>query len=585
MNLFTEIAGKVDAALAALKSAGDLPADLSLAGVEVQEPRDAAHGDFAVNAALVLAKRASMKPRDIADLLRAKLVDDADIAACEVAGPGFLNLRLEDAAWGRFLSSVLEDPASFGKGNFGAGKRVQVEYVSANPTGPMHVGHCRGAVFGDALAAVLEAAGFAVTREYYVNDAGAQVDKLGASAILRMREALGETIEIPEGFYPGAYLKPVGNQLAETHGPALLEKPEAEQVAIGRAAAIETMMAEIKADLARLGVHHDVFFSERSLVEGETDQIATGIAVLRDKGLIYEGHLPRPKGHEDDDWEDREQTLFRSTEFGDDVDRALMKSDGTYTYFAGDVGYHYNKLQRSFNHYFNVLGSDHIGYLPRLKAIVSALSDGKADYTTPICNLVKVVRDGKPVQMSKRAGTFVALSDVVSEVGRDPVRFMMLMNKSDTPIDFDLSKVVEQSKDNPVFYVQYAHARLCSVFRNAKTVFRQLDEAEIRDGADAVQLLTDQGERSLLQTLARYPRVLESAARENEPHRLPRYLYELASELHGHWARGNDSPQLRFIADENRSLTMARLSLAFAIQGTLSSGLSLLGVEAPSEMR
>jgi arginyl-tRNA synthetase len=586
MNIYRDVADKVTAALSALKDDGTLPRDLDLAGVDIQEPRDPAHGDMASNAAMVLAKRAGQKPRDIATALAVRLEGDGDIDTVEVAGPGFLNIRLTDARWRQLVRDVVAAGEAFGASDLGAGKRAQVEYVSANPTGPMHIGHCRGAVFGDALANVLEKAGYEVVREYYVNDAGAQVDKLARTAYLRYREALGEDIgEIPEGLYPGDYMIPVGERLAQSHGDMLMGETEEEYLPITRKVAIEMLLEEIKADLEKLGVRHDVFFSERSLTEGGTDQVAAAIEVLREKGLIYEGRLPRPKGHDEDEWEDRDQTLFRSTEFGDDMDRALMKSDGSYTYFAGDVAYHYNKLQRGFDLYFNVLGADHVGYIPRLKAAVAALSDGKADYETPVTQLVKVLRDGEPVRMSKRAGTFVALADVVEEVGRDPVRFMMLMRKHDSQLDFDLAKVVEQSKDNPVFYVQYAHARACSVFKTAAEAHPGLDLSPAGLAKAELGRLEDEGERDLIKMIARFARVTESAAREREPHRVPFYLYDLASLFHAQYARGNDSPQLRFSQAGDAELTAARLTLVHAIRVVLSSGLSLLGVQAPDEMR
>jgi arginyl-tRNA synthetase len=586
MNIFSDVADKIIAALNTLKADGALPSDLDLAGVEIQEPRDPAHGDMASNAAMVLAKRAGRRPRDIAEALAGRLSGDHDIASIEVAGPGFLNIRLAEARWQELVRAVLRDGGQFGASTLGTGKRALVEYVSANPTGPMHIGHCRGAVFGDALCNVLENAGFEVEREYYVNDAGAQVDKLGRTAFLRYREALGEDIgEIPEGLYPGDYMIPVGEALAKVHGPALKEKPEGQVLEIARAAAIEILLGEIKEDLAKLGVTHDTFFSERSLTDGGKDEVAAAIDVLRAKDLIYEGRLPRPKGHDEDEWEDRDQTLFRSTAFGDDMDRALKKSDGSYTYFAGDVAYHYNKLKRGFDLYFDVLGADHVGYIPRISAVMAALSDGAAHFETPVTQLVKVLRDGQPVRMSKRAGTFVALADVVEEVGRDPVRFMMLMRKHDTQLDFDLAKVVEQSKDNPVFYVQYAHARACSVFKTALGAHPGLNiSPEALAGAD-LGLLADDGERELIRTIARFPRVAERAARDREPHRVPFYLYDLASLFHSQYARGNDSPQLRFSQGRDVELTSARLALVMATRVVLSSGLSLLGVQAPDEMR
>ena len=586
MNIFNVTGEKIRSALEALKNEGKLPADLDLAGIDVQEPRDSQHGDLASNAGMVLAKRAGMKPRDIAGLLAARLVEDPIIATAEVAGPGFLNLRIAEATWHALLGTILEQGEAFGRSDFGRDQKVHIEYVSANPTGPMHIGHCRGAVFGDTLANVLAQAGYEVVREYYINDAGAQVDKLGQTAFLRYREALGQDIgEIPEGLYPGDYLKPVGQALVDKYAETLLEMDEAEWLPVARGTAIEMLMAEIRGDLAALSVVHDVFFSERSLSADGNDQIAAAIELLRSKNLIFEGRLPRPLGHDEDDWEDREQTLFRSTAFGDDMDRALLKSDGSYTYFAGDVAYHYNKLNRGFDIYFNVLGADHVGYIPRLKAAVSALSDGRANFQTPVTQLVKVMRDGQPVRMSKRAGTFVALRDVVDEVGRDPVRFMMMMRKHDSAVDFDLAKVVEQSKDNPVFYVKYAHARAASVFRTMRESIPDLFEDSQKLRTANFGRLEDDGERALLRELAKFPRIIEGAAREQEPHRVPFYLYDLASTFHQQWSRGNDSPQLRFSQTDDVELTMARLAMVAAVKQVICTGLSVLGVHAPEEMR
>ncbi|MGI9477844.1 MAG: arginine--tRNA ligase [Hyphomicrobiaceae bacterium] len=586
MNVFKHVEAKIEDALQQLKRDGVLPGDLDIAGVEVQEPRDPAHGDVASNAAMVLAKRARMKPRDIAAALAGVLADDTDFASSDVAGPGFLNIRLKDSVWFAVLGDVLAQGEAFGASDIGAGKSAHVEFVSANPTGPMHIGHCRGAVFGDALARVLQRAQFDVTREYYINDAGAQVDKLGQTAYLRYREALGEEIgEIPEGLYPGEYMIAVGEALAASHGDMLMNETKAEYLPIARKVAIEMLMSTIKDDLAALRVRHDVFFSEWSLIHGQSDQVAEAIDKLKAKGLIYQGRIPRPKDHDGEEWEDREQTLFRSTDYGDDMDRALMKSDGTYTYFANDVAYHYNKLERGFDCYFNVLGADHVGYIPRLKAAVSALSDGQAAFETPVTQLVKVLRDGVPVTMSKRAGTFVALRDVVDEVGADAVRFMMLMRKHDSALDFDLSKVVEQAKENPVFYVQYGHARACSVLKNAVAQFPDLDTSAHALAQSDLSLLEDGGERELLRFLARYPRVIEGAARDREPHRIPFYLYDLASLFHAQHTRGRDSPHLRFIQRDNRELTAARQALVLAVKLVISSGLSLLGVLAPDEMR
>ena len=604
MDVFAEIESRVAAALEALKSEGDLPADLPTTGIDVEVPRDPTHGDLATNAAMVLAKPARMKPRDIADKLQAKLAAADGIAAVNVAGPGFINLTLKPEVWQRLVRAVLDAGGEYGRSQLGAGRSVNIEYVSANPTGPMHVGHCRGAVFGDALANLLAFVGYDVTREYYVNDAGGQVDVLARSVFLRYREALGEDIgDIPAGLYPGEYLKPVGQALAKEHGPALINMPEERWLPIVRAFAIGEIMPMIKDDLAALNIQHDVFFSEASLTQAGADKVKAAIEVLRAKGLIYEGRLPRPKGHDDDEWEDREQTLFKSTEFGDDEDRALMKSDGSYTYFAGDVAYHYDKLQRGYRHLVNVFGADHIGYIPRMLAVIAAFTggtverDGKgklkawqtdggtSDLAIKVVNLVKLFKNGEPYKMSKRAGTFVTLRDVVDEVGRDPVRFMMLYRKELEPLDFDLAKVVEQSKDNPVFYVQYAHARAASVFRNAQEIFPELAPGSKQVCEADLSRLTDAGEIELIKKLAFFPRLVAGAARAEEPHRLAFYLYDLASALHGQWTRGNDLPHLRFIQAEDGVMTAARLAMIAAVQQVISSGLSVLGVEAPDSMR
>jgi arginyl-tRNA synthetase len=586
MNVFARVEERVVAALEALKAEGALPADLIVSGIEVTTPRDPTHGDLATNAALVLAKGAGMKPRDIAEKLKEKLEAEPDLAQAEVAGPGFLNLTFKPAFWHGLVRTILQEGADYGRSNLGKGETVNVEYVSANPTGPMHIGHGRGAVFGDTLCNLLAFVGYDVTREYYVNDAGGQVDVLARSVFLRYREALGDDIgEIPEGLYPGDYLKPIGASLAKKHGRELLQMPEEDWLAIVRAAAIKPLLKEIKSDLAALNVKHDKFFSEASLTSGKTDKVKAAIEALRKRGLIYEGRLPRPLGHDNEDWEDRDQTLFKSTAFGDDLDRALMKSDGSYTYFAGDVAYHYDKLKRGFDHYRNVFGADHAGYIPRIKAVVAALSDGKADFAVLVCQLVKVLRAGVPVLMSKRAGNFILLRDVVDEVGRDPVRFMMVMRKNDAPLDFDLAKVVEQSKDNPVFYVQYAHARAASLFRNAQEIFPELtkESAAVRE-AD-LSPLTDAGELDLIKRLAFFPRLVAGAAQAEEPHRLAFYLYDLSSALHGQWTRGNDSPHLRFIQAKDGLATAARLALIAATQQVIFLGLTILGVEAPEAMR
>jgi arginyl-tRNA synthetase len=586
MTAFEHVETLIVKALDAMKADGTLPADLAIPPIEVEFPRDPTHGDLASNAAMVLAKPARMKPRDIAEALKAKLSDAAIIDEIEVAGPGFLNLTLKPSFWQHVVREIDKQGEQYGRAAPGSRGKVNVEYVSANPTGPMHVGHCRGAVFGDALANLLAFAGYEVTREYYINDAGTQVDVLARSAHLRYREALGEDIgQIPEGLYPGGYLKPVGEALAKEFGDKLLGRNEVDWLPIVREKAIIAMLGMIKEDLAALNIHHDVFFSEASLKQNGRDRVAEAIEALRSKGLIYKGQLPRPKGHDEDEWEEREQVLFKSTDFGDDIDRALQKSDGSYTYFAADIAYHYDKLERGFKHLVNVFGADHVGYIPRMKAAVAALSGGEADLDIKVCQLVKLYKNGEPYKMSKRAGTFVTLRDVVEEVGRDPVRFMMLYRKNDAPLDFDFAKVTEQSKDNPVFYVQYAHARAASLFRNAAEAFPGLtsDSAEVRD-AD-LSKLDNSGEIDLMKRLAAFPRIMTGAANAHEPHRLAFYLFELASALHAQWSRGNDSPHLRFIQQDDRDLTAARLALVAAMQRVISSGLAVLGVEAPDAMR
>jgi arginyl-tRNA synthetase len=588
-NIFAVVLDKIRAANLALVAKGLLPVGIDQSRVQVEPPREAAHGDMATNAAMVLAKDAGQKPRELAEALAARLRRDDLVAKAEVAGPGFINLTLAPSAWSDALRTVLVAGADYGRSSVGAGTPVNVEYVSANPTGPMHVGHCRGAVFGDALANLLAAAGFAVTREYYVNDAGAQVDVLARSAYLRYREALGEDIEIPEGLYPGDYLKPVGAALAAEHGPTLLNLPETRWLPLVREQAIAMMMAAIRADLAALNVRHDVFFSERSLIEGEHDLVAATIAELRRQGYVYEGRLPPPKGAPVEDWEDREQTLFRATQFGDDVDRPLMKSDGTYTYFASDIAYHKSKFDRGFLSMIDVWGADHGGYVKRMRAAVQAVSAGQAELDVKIVQLVKLLRAGQPVKMSKRSGEFVTLAEVVSEVGRDATRFMMLYRKNDAVLDFDLAKVIEQSRDNAVFYVQYGHARAQSVFRNARALIPELpSEAAARAemlATAALERLDDAGELSLMRRLALYPRMLEAAAAAHEPHRIAFYLYDLASEFHAQWNRGNDAPHLRFIIQNDPLMTMTRLALVQGVVTVLASGLSLLGVGAPDEMR
>ena len=589
-HLFANVLARVHAVCGTLAAEGGWPVGIDLARVVVEPPRDAAHGDMATNAAMVLAKEARAKPRDLAERIAARLRADDLIASVDVAGPGFINLTLKPSAWSDALRTVLREGASYGRGAIGAAEKVNVEYVSANPTGPMHVGHCRGAVFGDALASLLAFAGHDVTREYYINDAGAQVDVLARSAFLRYREALGENIgEIPEGLYPGDYLVPVGQALAAGCGDRLLAMSEAEWLPAVRAKAIAMMMAEIKGDLAALNIKHDVFFSERSLIETGNNRVAETIDYLRSRGDIYEGRLPPPKGGPVEDYEDREQTLFRATAFGDDVDRPLIKSDGSYTYFASDIAYHRDKFERGFSNLIDVFGADHGGYIKRMQAAVKAISAGKATLDVKVVQLVRLLRNGEPVKMSKRAGEFITLREVVDEVGRDAVRFMMLFRKNDAVLDFDLAKVIEQSRENPVFYVQYGHARGHSVFRNAREMIPDLPEEAGAQAAflaeAAMERLTDPAELDLLRRLALYPRMMEAAATAHEPHRIAFYLYDLASEFHALWTRGRDLPYLRFIITNDAEITKARLAMVQGVVSVLASGLAVLGVHAPDEMR
>ncbi len=582
MNLFHDITEKVKAALEALKNEGVLPAEADISNVKVEPPRDPAHGEVTTNAAMVLARQAKTKPRDLAQRIAEKLREDPDIETVEIAGPGFINMRLAGAFWARLMNAVLKLGDAYGRSTLGANRKVNVEYVSANPTGPLHVGHTRGAVFGDALANLLEETGHAVTREYYINDAGAQVDVLARSVYLRYREALGEDIgDIPPGLYPGEYLKPVGAALAERYGKELLNKPEEEWLPLVRDFAIEKMMELIREDLAALGITHEVFFSERSL--HESGAIEETIRELQEKGLVYVGQLPPPKGKPPEDWEPREQLLFRSTAFGDDIDRPLKKSDGRYTYFAADVAYIREKLRRGYNQLVYVLGADHGGYVKRLQAANAALSDGKVELIARLCQLVRLFRGGEPVKMSKRAGDFITMREVVDEVGADVVRFMMLTRSNDAPLDFDFEKVKEQSKDNPVFYVQYAHARICSVFRNAA---EELDESILRPAAETIrwELLEDEAERMLIRRAGEYPRMLEAAASVHEPHRVAFYLMDLAADFHALWNKGKENPQLRFILPNQSELSKARLGMLRVVRHCLRNGLRILGVRPVEEM-
>ncbi len=588
MNVFQVFTEHVRAAVETLAKAGAFAAPPDLARIVVEPPRDASHGDLATNAAMALARDAGAKPRDLAEKIAAELRRLPEVTKAEIAGPGFINLTLDPSVWRAALSQVIRAGADYGKSSIGAGQPVNVEYVSANPTGPMHVGHCRGAVFGDALANLLAFAGFAVTREYYINDAGAQVDALARSAFLRYREALGETIgAIPDGLYPGDYLRPVGAALAAEHGDKLKGQPEAQWLPFVRTKAIAMMMDMIREDLAALSVAHDVFFSERSLIEGQ-DQVGATIEWLRKQGHVFEGRLPPPKGGAIEDWEDREQTLFRSTAFGDDVDRPLKKSDGSYTYFASDIAYHKSKFDRGFRDMIDVWGADHGGYVKRMRAAVKAISSDTAELDVKIVQLVKLMRSGVEVKMSKRAGEFVTLREVVDEVGRDAVRFMMLYRKNDAVLDFDLAKVIEQSRDNPVFYVQYGHARGHSIFRNAAELMPDLPSGSALASALAetvLDRLDDCAELAMMRKIALYPRLLEAAALAHEPHRIAFYLYELASEFHAQWTRGYDAPHIRFIIQDDPQITRARLALVQGVVTVLASGLALLGVGAPREMR
>ena len=591
LHLFADVLARVHAICASLATEGRWPDGIDFSRIVVEPPRDASHGDMATNAAMVLAKEAKSKPRDLAEAIAARLGADELIAKVDVAGPGFINLTLKPKAWAEALLTVLGEGDDYGRIAPDASPRVNVEYVSANPTGPMHVGHCRGAVFGDALASLLQFAGRDVTREYYINDAGAQVDVLARSAYLRYREALGEGIgAIPEGLYPGDYLKPVGQALASEYGDKLHAMSEAEWLPIVRAKAIAMMMDEIKDDLAALNIRHDVFFSERSLIEGGNNKVAETIDYLRSRGDVYEGRLPPPKGTPVEDWEDREQLLFRATAFGDDVDRPLIKSDGTYTYFASDIAYHKNKFDRGFRDLVDVWGADHGGYIKRVQSAVKAVTGEEAALDVKIVQLVRLLRAGEPVKMSKRAGDFVTLREVVDEVGKDAVRFMMLYRKNDAVLDFDLAKVIEQSRDNPVFYVQYGHARGHSIFRNA----REQVLPDLPEGTDArlaylgtapIERLTDPAEIGLLKQLALYPRTIEGAAAAHEPHRIAFYLYDLASEFHALWNKGHDLPNLRFIINNDAGITKARLAMVQGVVSVLSSGLGILGVHAPEQMR
>ena len=583
MNLFAEIEAELRSVLTALQGRGDLHDGLDLARVTVEPPRDASHGDMATNAAMVLAKPAGMNPRALAELLVAELVKSDRIETAKIAGPGFVNLQLAPSAWLALVPHILESGIAYGDGD--AGGKLNIEYVSANPTGPMHVGHARGAVFGDALARLLEKTGHDVLREYYINDAGSQVDVLARSALLRMREVQGEASgEIPEGLYPGDYLVPVGEKLATEHAD-LANKSDDEQIAVAKSVALPMMMDMIREDLAALGVTHAYFCSEQSL--HDNGAVDNALEVLNSKGLIYQGVLEPPKGKEPPpDWEPQAQTLFKSSDFGDDSDRALKKSDGAWTYFAPDIAYHYDKVQRGYSEMIDVWGADHIGYIKRMQSAVNAITDGAGALEVKVCNLVKLMRSGEPVKMSKRAGSFITLREVVDEVGKDAVRFMMLTRKNDAPLDFDFDVVKDKSRDNPVFYVQYAHARICSVLRNAKEA--GFAATDIADGALAkadLAHLKDEAELALIRSLSHYPRMLASAAQAREPHRVAFFLMDLAAAFHALWNLGKERLDLRFIQDDDRDGTLARLALIRATATVIASGLDVIGVTPEEEMR
>ena len=576
MNLFSDIRSLVLSSLEILKDSGTLPESLNFSNVTVEPPRDSLHGDMSTNAAMVLAKPAGVNPRVIAETLAELLMLDERVVSADVAGPGFLNLRLAPEFWTSVIPVALAAGTNFGRSDIGEGLKVNVEYVSANPTGPLHVGHTRGAVFGDALASLLDFAGFDVTREYYINDGGAQVDVLARSAYLRYLEANGQEVEFVDGTYPGDYLVDVGLALKDKYGDSLVGKPEGTWLADLRLFATEKMMDLIRADLGLLGIQMDVFFSEKSLYG--TGLIESALADLDAKGLIYQGVLEPPKGKKPDDWEPREQTLFRSTEHGDDVDRPVAKSDGAWTYFAPDIAYHFDKVQRGFDQLIDIFGADHGGYVKRMKAAVSALSNAQVSLDIKLTQLVKLYKDGEPFKMSKRAGTFVTLRDLVEQVGPDVTRFVMLTRKNDAPLDFDFAKVQEQSKDNPVFYVQYAHARISSVLRKTSAV-------GIVSSNDDLKSLRHMGEMTLVKKLAEWPRLLELAAKHNEPHRIAFYLYELAGDFHALWNIAKDAPETRFFQEDNPTLSAEKVALISAVKVTLAAGLGILGVTPIDEMR
>ncbi len=584
MNIFKIYRNHVEKVIQDMTAAGTLPAGLDTGRITTEPPRDPAHGDISTNAAMILAKSAAMKPRDLAELIAVRLREADNVDAVEVAGPGFINLRLGESVWHRCLENAIGLGKSYGDSEHGGGRQVNVEYVSTNPTGPLHIGHARGAVFGDVLASLLEKAGYNVTREYYINDAGAQVDTLARSAYLRYCEALGRDIgEIPDGLYPGDYLKPIGRELADMNGDKWLDAAETEWLSEIRAFTVDSMMALIREDLAALGVHQDVFTSERKLIEA--GMVEDVLKTLETMGHIYTGTLEPPKGRTPDDWEPRPQTLFRATEFGDDVDRPLRKSDGSWTYFASDIANHLDKYRRGFTDMIDVWGADHAGYVKRMQAAVAAISGGEAALDVKICQIVRLTDRGEPVKMSKRGGTFVTLRELIDEVGPDVIRFHMLTRKNDAQMDFDLTAVTAASRDNPVWYVQYASARCHSVRRMAAAAFPNHDMSLSGLARAPISCLTDEAELALIKAVASWPRTIEAAAEAHEPHRIAFFLYDMAALFHGLWTKGKEDPSLKFLIEDNEQLTMARQALVRGVETVIASGLGIFGIEPVEEMR
>jgi len=583
MNIFDTYFNGLKTVISGLEKSGKLPQGLDLKNVTIEPPREAAHGDISTNVAMVLTRQARMKPRDIADMIGAGLRLLSGVEKVDIAGPGFINITLTQDIIQSQVLAILQNAGDYGRSSVGANEKVNVEYVSVNPTGPLHVGHCRGAIFGDALASLLTYAGYDVTREYYINDAGSQIDVLARSCYLRYKQALGFEIgAIPEGLYPGDYLIPVGQALADKYGDKWINSPESDWLHVIRKFSTDAMMDLVRADLETLSIKHDVFFSESTL--HDKDHIQVALDKLDEKGLIYTGVLEAPKGTKAEDWEERPQTLFKSTEFGDDVDRAVKKSDGSWTYFAADAAYHYNKIERGFTSLIDVWGADHGGYVKRVESVVKAFGGDKINFDARLCQMVKLLRDGAPVKMSKRSGAFITMRDIVQEVGKDVVRFIMLTRKNDASLDFDFTSVTEQSKDNPVFYVQYAHARIYSVLRKAKLAFPVMDMSKAALTASDMTVFTDSSELALIKNMMNWPRFVESAALAREPHRIAYYLFELASEFHGLWNKGNDNLDLRFIIEDDEDKTASRLALLTAVAHIIASGLNLLGVEPVTEM-